>query len=57
MGLTIPEAYGGLGLMMEEEVRLGFLLGQTSPAFRSYIGINNDGIERFYRDVRLFLYD
>ncbi len=40
-GLTIPEAYGGLGLTMEEEVRLGFLLGQTSPAFRSYIGTNN----------------
>ncbi|MCQ9329443.1 acyl-CoA dehydrogenase family protein [Pelistega suis] len=40
-GLTIPETYGGLGLTMEEEVRLGFLLGQTSPAFRSYIGTNN----------------
>ncbi|MDY3330496.1 MAG: acyl-CoA dehydrogenase family protein [Pelistega sp.] len=40
-GLTIPEAYGGLGLTMEEEVRIGFILGQTSPAFRSYIGTNN----------------
>ena len=40
-GLTLPEEYGGLGLTMEEEVRIGFELGQTSPAFRSYIGTNN----------------
>ncbi|WP_244847163.1 acyl-CoA dehydrogenase family protein [Caballeronia sp. SL2Y3] len=40
-GLTIPEAYGGLGLTMEEEVRIAFELGQTSPAFRSVIGTNN----------------
>jgi acyl-CoA dehydrogenase len=40
-GLTIPEAYGGLGLTMEEEVRIAFELGQTSPAFRSMIGTNN----------------
>jgi acyl-CoA dehydrogenase len=40
-GLTIPEAYGGLGLTMEEEVRVAFELGQTSPAFRSVIGTNN----------------
>lgn len=40
-GLTIPEEYGGLDLTMEEEVRIGFLLGNTSPAFRSYIGTNN----------------
>jgi acyl-CoA dehydrogenase len=37
-GLTIPEAYGGLGLTMEEEVRVMIELGQTSPAFRSVIG-------------------
>ncbi len=37
-GLTIPEAHGGLGLTMEEEVRVMFELGQTSPAFRSVIG-------------------
>ena len=37
-GLSIPEAYGGLGLTMEEEVRLLFELCQTSPAFRSVIG-------------------
>lgn len=37
-GLTIPEAHGGLGLTMEEEVRVLFELCQTSPAFRSVIG-------------------
>ncbi len=40
-GLTIPEAYGGLGLTMEEEVIVAFELGRTSPAFRSLIGTNN----------------
>ncbi|MGX1308000.1 alkylation response protein AidB-like acyl-CoA dehydrogenase, partial [Amorphus suaedae] len=40
-GLSIPEAYGGLGLTMEEEVRVAFELGHTSPAFRSLIGTNN----------------
>jgi acyl-CoA dehydrogenase len=40
-GLTIPEQYGGLGLTMEEEVKVAFELGRTSPAFRSYIGTNN----------------
>ena len=40
-GLTIPEAYGGLGLTMEEEVTIAFELGRTSPAFRSLIGTNN----------------
>lgn len=37
-GLTIPEEYGGLGLTMEEEVRVLFELCQTAPAFRSVIG-------------------
>jgi acyl-CoA dehydrogenase len=37
-GLSIPEDFGGLGLTMEEEVRLLFELCQTSPAFRSVIG-------------------
>ena len=37
-GLTIPEVYGGLDLTMEEEVRVMFELGKTSPAFRSIIG-------------------
>ena len=40
-GMTIPEAYGGLGLTMEEEVLACFELGYTSPAFRSLIGTNN----------------
>ncbi|TAN13852.1 MAG: acyl-CoA dehydrogenase [Burkholderiaceae bacterium] len=37
-GLTIPEQFGGLGLTMEEEVRVLLELCQTSPAFRSVIG-------------------
>ena len=37
-GLTIPEEHGGLGLTMEEEVRVMVALGHTSPAFRSVIG-------------------
>ncbi len=40
-GLTIPEAYGGLGMTMEEEVQAAMTLGGTSPAFRSLIGTNN----------------
>ncbi len=40
-GLALPEEYGGLGLTMEEEVRIAMELGKTSPAFRSYIGTNN----------------
>lgn len=40
-GLSIPEAYGGLGLTMEEEALAAFELGQTSPAFRSIMGTNN----------------
>lgn len=40
-GMSIPEAYGGLGLTMEEEVLVAFELGYTSPAFRSLIGTNN----------------
>ncbi len=40
-GLSIPEAYGGLGLTMEEEVLVAFELGHTSPAFRSMFGTNN----------------
>lgn len=40
-GLSIPEAYGGLGLNMVEEVRVAFELGRTSPAFRSLLGTNN----------------
>ena len=39
-GLSIPEAYGGLGLTMAEEVRVALELGRTSPAFRSVFGTN-----------------
>ena len=39
-GLSIPENYGGIGLNMEEEVRVVFELGYTSPAFRSAVGTN-----------------
>lgn len=39
-GLAIAEEYGGLGLSMEEEVRVALELGQTSPAFRSLVGTN-----------------
>ncbi|UGQ12538.1 acyl-CoA dehydrogenase family protein [Yinghuangia sp. ASG 101] len=40
-GFAIPEAYGGLGLTMSQEVRLVFELGYTTPAFRSMFGTNN----------------
>jgi acyl-CoA dehydrogenase len=39
-GLTIPQAYGGMGLTMSEEVKVAFELGRTSPAFRSVFGTN-----------------
>lgn len=39
-GLSIAPEYGGLGLTMEEEVRVVFELGETSPAFRSLAGTN-----------------
>jgi acyl-CoA dehydrogenase len=40
-GLSTPPEYGGLGLSMEDEVRVNFELGQTSTAFRSMIATNN----------------
>ena len=40
-GLSIPEAYGGLALTMEEEALVAFEIAHTSPAFRSLIGTNN----------------
>lgn len=47
-GLTIPEAYGGLGLGMEDEVLAVFELSRAAPAFRSVfatnIGIGSQGI-------------
>ncbi len=39
-GLSVPEEYGGLGLSMEDEVRVCFELGRCSPAFRSAFGTN-----------------
>ncbi|MDE0852832.1 MAG: acyl-CoA dehydrogenase family protein [Nevskia sp.] len=39
-GLSIAEEFGGLGLSMEEEVRVVFELGRASPAFRSMAGTN-----------------
>lgn len=40
-GLSIPEAHGGMGLTMEEEVLATFEIGHTSPAFRSLFATNN----------------
>jgi acyl-CoA dehydrogenase len=40
-GMTIPEAYGGLGLSTLEECQVVQVLGRTSPAFRSVFGTNN----------------
>ncbi|CUI97464.1 acyl-CoA dehydrogenase family protein [Achromobacter xylosoxidans] len=39
-GLSISPDHGGLGLTMEEEVKVVFELGLTSPAFRSLAGTN-----------------
>lgn len=39
-GLSIPEAYGGLGLSMSQECRVAFAIGQTSLAFRAVFGTN-----------------
>ena len=40
-GFSLPEAYGGLGFSMYEEVRLVFELCYAAPAFRSCLGGNN----------------
>lgn len=40
-GYTLPEAYGGLGASLSEDVRLAFEFGYTTPAFRSMFGTNN----------------
>jgi acyl-CoA dehydrogenase len=39
-GLSIPEEYDGLGLTLEEEIRVVLELCQASPIFRSVIGTN-----------------
>ena len=39
-GLTIPEAYGGLGLSMTDEAQVAYELTHAAPAFRSAFGTN-----------------
>ena len=39
-GISIPEAYGGLDLSMEDECLVAIELGRASPAFRSAFGTN-----------------
>lgn len=39
-GISIPPAYGGLGLTTAQETALAQELGWTSPAFRSVVGTN-----------------
>lgn len=47
-GLSIPEEYGGIGLNMEEEVKVIFEIARAAPAFRSIfatnVGIGSQGI-------------
>ena len=40
-GYALPGEFGGLGLSVEQQVRLTMELGYTSPAFRSLFGTNN----------------
>jgi acyl-CoA dehydrogenase len=40
-GMALPEEWGGLGLTLEEEVELLFILCRASLSFRSVLGINN----------------
>ena len=53
-GLSIPEAYGGLGLTMEDECLVAIELGRASPAFRSAfgtnVGIGSQGLVMFGAD-------
>ena len=39
-GISIPEAYGGLDLSMEDECLVAIEVGRASPAFRSAFGTN-----------------
>ena len=39
-GISIPEAYGGIGLSMAQECDVAYELGQTALAFRSVVGTN-----------------
>ena len=53
-GLSIPEAYGGLGLSLEDECRAMFAFCRCSPAFRSAfgtnVGIGSQGLVMFGTD-------
>ena len=40
-GFALPAEYGGIGLTVEQQVKLEFELGWTTPAFRSMFGTNN----------------
>ncbi len=40
-GYALPAEHGGLGLSVEQQVRLTIELGYTCPAFRSLFGTNN----------------
>ena len=55
-GLSIPEAYGGLDLSMEDECLVAVELGRTSPAFRSTfgtnVGIGSQGLVMFGTDAQ-----
>ena len=55
-GLSIPEAYGGLDLSMEDECLVAVELGRTSPAFRSAfgtnVGIGSQGLCMFGTDAQ-----
>ncbi|MGY0194379.1 acyl-CoA dehydrogenase family protein [Leptothrix sp. BB-4] len=39
-GISIPEAFGGIGLSMAQECEVAYELGQTALAFRSVVGTN-----------------
>jgi acyl-CoA dehydrogenase len=39
-GLSIPEAYGGIGLSLAQEVEVAYVLGHAALAFRSVVGTN-----------------
>ena len=55
-GISIPEAYGGLDLSMEDECLVAIELGRASPAFRSVIGTNvgigSQGLVMFGTDAQ-----
>jgi acyl-CoA dehydrogenase len=55
-GLSIPEAYGGLDLSMEDECLVAMELGHASPAFRSAfgtnVGIGSQGLVMFGSDAQ-----